>query len=175
MFELFNSKKPHLDLLAALLSKEWEWVSKVQSSNAGSASKLWVESLASDGSVGANVAGESAPAGITDVDTGSHGGGEGKATSVAAQLSAQVDGGVDGVVVAHLNVGLNVGPELTGGRINVDAELRGDWQVCVSSEDVEAHKGKGQSGANQGCLGAKVLLVVDLGWLEWQEPVLCKK
>ena len=63
-----------MNFLASLLSKEWEWVSKVQSSDAGSAPKLWVESLAGDGSVGANVAGESAPAGVTDVDAGSHGG-----------------------------------------------------------------------------------------------------
>ena len=74
VWTFFKKKDPRMNFLASLLSKEWEWVSKVQSSDAGSASKLWVESLASDGSVGTNVAGESTPAGITDVDTGSHGG-----------------------------------------------------------------------------------------------------
>jgi len=105
------------------LSKEGKWVSEVQSSNASTSSKLWVQSLVSDGGVCSNVAGQSALAGISDVDTSSQSGGEGKTAGVAAQLRPQVDGRVDDIVVAHLNVGLYVGPELAGGGVNIDTEL----------------------------------------------------
>ena len=107
-------------LILASLSKEWEWVAKVEGSQTGSASQLRVDSLVGDGSIGSNVSCQGAPAGVSNVDTSSHSWGEWESAAVVAKLSPQIDGWVHGIVVAHLNVSLDVGPELTGGGVNVE-------------------------------------------------------
>ena len=105
------------------LGKEGEWVSKVQCSEAGTTSELWVEALAGNGRVGSDIGNESSLAGVANVDACADGWGERESGGVASELCAQVDGGIDDVVVADLNVGLDVGSELASGWVDVDADL----------------------------------------------------